>query len=92
LLSFPAKRPIATVVFPSNPEKCAKPGPKGLVDMHLFRGLKPPAPSGIYDLQLPLFRGLKPPAPSGIYDLQLHLFRGLKPPAPSGIYDLQLWY
>jgi len=40
----------ATAVFPANPEKCAKPGPKGLVDLALFRGLKPPALSGIFAL------------------------------------------
>jgi hypothetical protein len=65
-----------------------------------FRGLKPPAPSGIRNLKLKLiglfFRGLKPLAPSGIRNLKLKLiglfFRGLKPPAPSGIRDLKLKY
>ena len=39
-------------MFPGNPEKCARPGPEGLVDLPAFRGLKPPAPSGVFDLRL----------------------------------------
>jgi hypothetical protein len=35
------------------------PGLKALSIHHLFRGLKPPAPSGVHDLKLYLFSGLK---------------------------------
>jgi hypothetical protein len=33
-------------------ENGRRPGPKGHVNSPSFRGLKPPAPSGIFDLQL----------------------------------------
>jgi hypothetical protein len=33
-------------------ENGRRPGPKGHVNSASFRGLKPPAPSGIFDLQL----------------------------------------
>jgi hypothetical protein len=53
------------------------PGLKAVLIGLFFRGLKPPAPSGIRNLKLKLiglfFRGLKPPAPSGSRNLKLKL-------------------
>ena len=44
--------PNTAVVFPENPEKCTKPGPKGHIDLPLFQGVKTPCSLRIFDLQL----------------------------------------
>ena len=43
---------ILQLYFTQFLENGRRPGPKGHVNSPSFRGLKPPAPSGIFDLQL----------------------------------------
>jgi hypothetical protein len=52
LRAFGNPKLVLQLYFTQFLENGRRPGPKGHVNSPSFRGLKPPAPSGIFDLQL----------------------------------------